>query len=337
MKNIVFFNNKGGVGKTSLVYHIAWMLAKEGYSILAVDLDPQANLTSMFLEDERLEQLWPEEEKNHQSIMKSINPFLKGTGDIAPAPIESIRDNLHLIPGDLALSRFEDSLSANWPLCLDKKESAFRVSTAFYRIIYNAAQELNADIVLTDVGPNLGAINRSALIAADYLVIPLASDLYSLQGLRNLGPTVQDWRKGWRERLDRKPTDMDIPLPSGDILPLGYIVMQHIERKNRPTQSYRRWIEKMPSTYRAYITPSSKVKQSDDGQDDPDNDPNRIGMIRHYQSLMPMAQEARKPIFMLKPADGAIGAHAGAVARSYRAFADIAADILRRADINLRA
>ena len=60
MKTIAFFNNKGGVGKTSLVYHLSWMYADLGLSVVAADLDPQANLTSMFLGDERLEQLWPD-------------------------------------------------------------------------------------------------------------------------------------------------------------------------------------------------------------------------------------------------------------------------------------
>ena len=54
MKTIAFFNNKGGVGKTSLVYHLAWMFADHGIKTLAVDLDPQANLTAMFLDEERL-------------------------------------------------------------------------------------------------------------------------------------------------------------------------------------------------------------------------------------------------------------------------------------------
>jgi chromosome partitioning protein len=55
---ITFFNNKGGVGKTSLVYHIAWMLADLGHRVLAADLDPQANLTSAFLDEAEVELLW---------------------------------------------------------------------------------------------------------------------------------------------------------------------------------------------------------------------------------------------------------------------------------------
>jgi len=68
---VAFFNNKGGVGKTSLVYHIAWMLADRGMRVVAADLDPQANLTAAFLDEDRLEQLWPDREHEH-TILGSI-------------------------------------------------------------------------------------------------------------------------------------------------------------------------------------------------------------------------------------------------------------------------
>ncbi len=54
---IAFFNNKGGVGKTSLVYHIAWMMADMGMRVVAADLDPQGNLSAAFLDENRLEAL----------------------------------------------------------------------------------------------------------------------------------------------------------------------------------------------------------------------------------------------------------------------------------------
>jgi len=62
------------------------------------------------------------------------------------------------------------------------------------------------------------------------------------------------------------------------------------------------------------------------------DDPNRIGLIRHYQSLMPMAQEARKPVFFLKPAEGAIGAHAQSVSKCYMDFKRITETILQRTE-----
>ena len=324
MKSVAFFNNKGGVGKTTLVYHVAWMMAELGYNVLAADLDPQANLTSMFLDDDRLMDLWPETGK-HKSIMSCVSPILEGTGDIEPAHKVKILENLHLVPGDLGLSRFEDKLSDSWPRCLDQDAAAFRAITAFYRIVYNSAEAANAEIVLLDVGPNLGAINRSALIAADHVIMPLASDLYSLQGLKNLGPTLRQWRSGWQQRLIQKPENLNIPLPSGKMTPLGYIIMQHVERKNRPVKAYRKWVDRIPAIYQKYI-----LDQVEGSVSEVENDPHCIGLVRHYQSMMPMAQEARKPVFFLKPADGAIGSHAQAVTKSYMDFKRMSESILQR-------
>ncbi len=324
MRTIAFFNNKGGVGKTTLAYHIAWMMMELGQKVLAADLDPQANLSSMFLNEERLEMLWPDEEQKHQSILPCISPILEGTGDIAPAHTERIRGDLYLIPGDLGLSQFEDKLSDSWPRCLDSDPAAFRAITAFYRIIYTAAEKVGANIVLIDVGPNLGAINRSSLIAADYVISPLAPDLYSLQGLKNLGPTLRMWRRGWKQRLEQKPGNLHIPLPSGTMTPAGYIVMQHIERKRRPVRAYQRWVERIPTTYLEYVLAQTGGPIAEDG------DPNRVGLVRHYRSLMPMAQEARKPVFFLKPADGAIGSHAQSVTKCYMEFKKMTETILHR-------
>ena len=191
---IAFFNNKGGVGKTSLVYHLAWMYAEAGFRVVAADIDPQANLTAAFVDEERLEELW-DEKKQPETIYGAVQPLMKGVGDIADPHLELISQNLSLLVGDLALSGFEHELSAQWPDCLDGKERAFRVISAFWRTIQRAARKHSADIVLMDLGPNLGAINRSALIAADYVVVPLSPDLFSLQGLRNLGPTLGRWQR----------------------------------------------------------------------------------------------------------------------------------------------
>ena len=216
---IAFFNNKGGVGKTSLVYHLAWMYADLGARVVAADLDPQANLTAAFLDEDRLEELWPDNDHRH-TIFGCVQPLIQGVGDIADPLLEyvadepSVADQLALVVGDLALSGFEDELSAMWPDCLDRKERAFRVISAFWRILQRAATIFRADIVLIDLGPNLGAMNRAALIAADYVIVPLAPDLFSLRGLSNLGPTLRRWRAEWRERRVRNPV-ADLALPRG--------------------------------------------------------------------------------------------------------------------------
>jgi cellulose biosynthesis protein BcsQ len=106
--------------------------------------------------------------------MGAIQPILRGKGDINAPYVEKVTDRLGLIAGDLGLSGFEDKLSDAWPRCNDKDEAAFRAMSAFYRIVKHAAEANEADIALLDVGPNLGAAHRAAIIAADYVVIPLA-------------------------------------------------------------------------------------------------------------------------------------------------------------------
>jgi cellulose biosynthesis protein BcsQ len=188
----------------------------------------------------------------------------------------------------------------------------------------NAAEPEHSQLILMDLGPNLGSINRAALIAADYVVVPLAPDLFSLQGLRNLGPAFFRWRRDWIDRVNRKP-GIDIALPEGRMEPIGYVLHQHSITMDRPVKAYDRWINRIPSDYRTYVLsedPASKTTVRDD--------PHCLALLKHYHSLMPMAQEARKPMFYLKPADGAIGAHYKSAQEAYRDFETLARTIAAR-------
>lgn len=324
---LTFFNNKGGVGKTSLVYHLAWMMAELGMRILAVDLDPQANLTAAFLDEDRLLELW--EDQGPTTVFRCVQPLL-GMGDILAARPVEITPQLYLLPGDLALSNFEDQLSEQWPKCLSDREleRPFRILTAFWQVAQQAAAGCEADLILVDVGPHLGAINRSVLIASDHVVIPLGADLYSLVGLRNLGPKLREWRNSWtkrRENWEQEVKDAAIfPLPTGAMAPTGYIAQQHSVRLSRPVKAYDRWLNRIPKEYR------QSILGEENAEDVPviGQDPHCLAMLRHYQSLIPMAQEARKPLFSLKSADGAIGTHAAAVRSAYGDFEDLARKIL---------
>jgi chromosome partitioning protein len=319
---IAFFNNKGGVGKTSLVYHLAWMYADRGMRVVAADLDPQANLTAAFLDEEILEKAWGRNDS--PTVYGFIKPLQQGTGDIAEPQLELVNDNLGIILGDLALSGFEDDLSSQWPECLDRKERAFRVISAFWRILQKAAESHRADVILVDLGPNLGAINRAALIASDFVVVPLSPDLFSLQGLKNLGPRLRQWREEWAERLGKNPVS-GLVLPSGQMTPAGYIVMQYSVRLDRPTKAYDRWIGQIPQVYR-----KSVLNQRGTSRETIVEDRHCLALLKHYRSLMPLAQEARKPMFHLKPADGAIGAHMQAVQAAREDFAKLADNILKK-------
>ncbi len=320
---LAFFNNKGGVGKTSLVYHTAWMYSDLGHRVLAVDLDPQANLTAAMVTEDRLDQLWNAGEPfgwGEQTLFDAIQPLMRGVGDVITPHLEPIGENLDLVVGDLAISAFEDELASQWPQCLDGRERAFRVISAFHRCIQLAAAKAAAEVVVIDLGPNLGAINRAALIASQFLVIPVAPDLFSLQGLRNLGPTVRRWQTEWEARISKNPSK-ELELPTSPMQPSGYVVLQHSVRLDRPMQAYDRWMSRIPAIY-AEVVLDTTTKATH-----PKEDPHCLGLLKRYGSLMPMAQEARKPIFHLKPADGALGTHAKAARDARGDFEAVARSI----------
>ena len=327
MNCITVFNNKGGVGKTSLVYHLAWMYAELDYNVLVADLDPQANLTSMFLDDDDLEELWARDGAGG-TIYRALRPLLEGTGDVTVPHVVEPETGIGLVAGDMLLSGAEDELSSQWPDCLDRKQRAFRVLSASLACPADlAADEMEAELILVDVGPNLGALNRAALVTADHVVVPLAPDLYSIQGLRNLGPTLRRWRQEWTERVQRNPV-AGLDVPGGEMLPIGYVVMQHAVRLNRPVKAYERWMDRIPDAYSDFVL----------GEDLPyspliDDDSNCLAALKHFRSLMPLAQEARKPMFALRPADGAIGGHANAVQACYRDFRALARKIAQRCGV----
>lgn len=336
---LTFFNNKGGVGKTSLVYHLSWMLAELQHTILVVDLDPQANLTAGFLPEEELEKLWDNPVPEAAgTIFQCVEPLTQ-VGDIrSPELIQilpeevlqpslfSISPELSLLPGDLALSGFEDDLSAEWPNCLRSENlyRPFRVVTALWQVMQEGARQIDADLILVDVGPSLGAINRSALIATDYVVVPLAADLFSRQGLRNLGPTLTRWRAEWERRLVNWKSPA-FPLPQGEMRPLGYLIQQPSIRLKRPVQAYERWVQRMPAEYAESVL--NRQLSSEPAWPD---DPNRIATVKHYRSLIPLGHDVLKPIFHLAAADGARGSHAAAARDAGEDFERLAKEILTR-------
>ena len=323
MKTIALFNNQGGVGKTTLVYHLAHMFPRLGYPTLAVDLDPQANLTSAFFDEDKLEDLW---ESNTDTILGCVDPILEGTGDVkVPSPLQ-VADNLWVIAGDLGLSRFEDKLSGSWAGGFNEDPAALRATSAFHRITVQGANLVGAEVVLFDVGPNLGAINRAALLAADFLVIPLAADLFSLQGLKNLGPTVRDWRQKWTRVREIVSGKTAVELPRGDMTPAGYVVLQHAVRLDRPVKAYAKWLRRIPAVYCEAVLGEPSL--SDNG-----DDVHCLATLRNFRSLMPMAQDARKPMFDLKPADGAIGSHAQLAQTCAADFKNLASRIVQTCEL----
>ncbi len=333
MRTITFFINRGGVGATTLCFNVAHMLSRMGYRTLAVDLDPQANLTAYFCPSDEIERLWAETRKPvHIAAALSYIEDI-GTPQL-PIPVVwevSGWPNVGLLPGHVDLGGFEDQLANAWTQILTTDPRLHvRTTIAFWQIIRAAARDWEADVVLVDVGPNLGSITRAALLATDSVVIPLTADVFSIQGLHNLGPTVARWRETWSEvrkvnEAGARPAD----LPAALMRPTGYVMLQHAVRKNRPVKAYQRWFGRVPRAYREEVL----MAQGQEAQyaleegaipADPSTDPFCIGEVRHYQSLVPLSQDANKPMFDLTVGDGAIGGHQAYVQACYENFRQVA-------------
>ena len=331
---LTFFNNTGGVGKTSLIYHLAWMFAILRKRVLAVDIDPQSNLTAAFIEEDTIEKIWNDQQAG-TTIFHCIKPLTE-KGDVVEPILQEITNNLYLIPGNIALSKFEETLSAQWPDSMGDANlyRPMSVLSAFWQVMQTGAQKIEADIILVDIDPTLGAINRSALIASDYVIIPLGADLFSLQGLKNLGPTLRSWNKLWNKRLENWRSSKehaayaDFELPKGDMRVIGYVCQQHGVRLERPLKACDKWVNQIPEAYRTAV-----LGQQAQHRCTPADDPECLAITKHYRSLMSMGQEHRKPIFKLTPADGAVGSHASAAQDAKKDFEELALKIEARMEL----
>ena len=127
----------------------------------------------------------------------------------------------------------------------------------------------------------------------------------------------------------KNPNPKELSLPRGDMKPVGYVTMQHATRVDRPVKAYLKWMNRIPAEYAESVL--GQTERSPFG----DPDTNCLATLKHYRSLMPMAMDARKPIFSLKPADGALGAHLAAVADCRRDFRALTSKIAEVCDFAL--
>lgn len=303
-----------------------------GLRVLAVDLDPQANLTMTFLDEEHLESLWLEE--NHRkTVVGYLQSLIEGNGDIAEPHLEYVYesqvlvDDLALLVGDFFLASFESQLSLMWSKCIEGDERALEIVSVFRKMLLHAADIHQADIVLIDLGSNLGAINRTALIAADYFLIPLLSDLFSMYALRDLGYTLRNWQDS-TEKILAESTVSNQLFDKSVMQPIGYIIRQLPLRLYVGLGAYNPWLTDIPKIYQESI-----LNQPIDDNITVANDPNSLTVLKTYHGLISIAQEASKPMFQLKPADGAMGGYGNAVVNVYRDFQSLARKIAEKTEV----
>jgi chromosome partitioning protein len=334
MNSIAFFNHKGGVGKTTMLFNIAIELGRLGKRMLLVDFDAQANLTAIALKDKKLEELYAPG-ADGMTVAHAFAPLVSGAGDVSiPQTIEVRKDRVWIIPGDITLSAFEEILPSSWTEALAGNERGFRVTSAPYRLWKEVGESLDIDYIFLDLGPNVGPMNRAVLIGADSLIVPMASDLFSLRALPSVGQSLTTWVEQWHT-ANAHPIAKGLPFETQAGRPklLGYVSQQFNIYRGDPTQAFQNWIKKTPALVEKGLL--SKLRQHQDGKGGTLADPAdemgvEMGTLKNYHSLVPHAQKLRQAIFEMQQDEIILGNQLKRARDSEKEFKMLADQIIER-------
>ncbi len=307
MYSIAIFNNKGGVGKTTLLCNLASYLRKKyNKKVLVIDADPQCNTTTYVLDED---QFYDTYYKNTCfTIADIIPPLIDGEGYIKNFQISSSKYfGFDLLPGSPRLAIQEDFLASEWK---DVKSSELRgiKSTIVFFNFLDLCKDY--DYVFFDMGPSLGAINRSILLSCNYFITPMTADVFSLLALENIGKSIVQWLQIFNEGIKKLDVSDSKKIEKYNLLYnikfLGYVEQQYITKSTnntaRAVKAYEEIFKQIPQKMMDnIIIPINGINTL--------NLEYKIGFIPNFYSLIPMSQTSHKPVFELTNADGVVGAH----------------------------
>lgn len=292
---ISIFNHKGGVAKTTLTHNIGAALVELGYKVLLVDADPQCNLTTLLVEWPVVDDLLDHsEDSTGKTIWSAVKPISEALGGVQIVkPIELSKEGLYLIPGDIRLSQFEADLNDFWSQCLQRKTKGFRGTTAISDLITEVSKTYEIDYVLYDSGPNVGPLNRAIVLDCDYIVIPLACDLFSLRALKTLGRTLFDWITSWNTIAELAPTGTTL-LPGKPIF-LGYIPQGFRVYGEVVSQGQSHFLAKIDKEIFSQIT--AVLRRIDPLLASPKRKSFKLGEVKHFGALISASQKDGLPLW----------------------------------------
>lgn len=291
VKKLTFFNHKGGVGKTTLTVNVADALTELGVKVLLVDADPQCNLTSYYLNEKVLDGLLGESgTEEGGTIWSAIKPVVDGKGGVKDIDLyEIVEDKLWLCPGDVLLADYEEELPASWTGSFARKERDYDVTCAVHDMAEAMASKYEIDLIIFDIGPNVGPLNRTILLGSDAFVTPVAADLFSLRALSTVGRAVDRWIRDWATIRGLASESAKRRLLSGTPIYLGYVTSAYKVFSGRSsTKPHDYWERKIaPRVKDRVVDVLGKIHASFV----PFSPNNKLAAIKNFHSLAPQAQQ----------------------------------------------
>lgn len=219
VKVIALFNNKGGVGKTTTIWNLATSLAAQGKKVLAIDFDPQCNLSIAALGDEEFSRLLESSEKlpYGKTIRAFALPYIQQSAPGIPyiaKPKNRKNDNLDIVPGDFWLNNFSDILNVGTDVIGGAGLYRFLMPSSLIEAVEKESQK-TYDFALIDLPPSFNTLVRAALYSSDYFLVPCTPDLFSAYCVGLIGQVlprfIEDWEQGKARYLQSNSYDQIIP------------------------------------------------------------------------------------------------------------------------------
>ncbi len=318
MKIISLFNNKGGVGKSTLGFHLGCALGELGKKVLLIDLDPQCNMTISGMLEEALHKIWQEEDayiddyqatverngleitNNPRSIHFLLKPTEDGLNELEKTPpVINLYDNVDLIPGRLSLHKYENKIAERWSGLYQSDNLSIRTVTNIRRICEVHGKTNNYDYVLLDTSPSLGILNKVIISTVDGFIIPALPDMFSIYGIRNIGGSLQQWQTEFETVYKLISEDKRTRFPQKFVQFLGYTIYNAKKQSKQLNEydlavAHYQYVKEMPATVEKYIAlgniaPVDKIMEPLGG----------ISIMHSHNTFPSVAQALKCPMWLV--------------------------------------